>query len=77
MLAYDALAIAVLPVLGLVFSFGSFLLGLLAYPFLDFENLYWTEKPLPSYPFWLSVASIAGFALIWLLPVFIRPFQFS
>jgi hypothetical protein len=66
----EGMGLILLPFLGLVFGIGAFLLGLLTYPFWDFKDAFWTATPLPSYPFWVSVASIVGFELIWLLSVF-------
>lgn len=74
--AQEGIVLLGLPVLGLIFSVGSFLLGLLIYPFLDFTRPFWKEKLLPSYPFWASVGCMTGFGLTWLLPIFVKPFQF-
>jgi hypothetical protein len=71
--AQEGLVLLGLPILGLIFSVGGFLLGLLGYDFTDKSE---DENPLPTYPFWASVAAICGFALFWLVPVFIRPFYF-
>lgn len=75
--AQEGLVLLTLPIWGVIFIVGGFLLGLLIYLFVNYENSLWRDKPLPSYPFWISVASIIGFGLaFWLLPVFIRPFYF-
>ncbi len=65
-----------LPVLGLIFSAGSFLLSVLLYPGLNGTDSSDKENPFPSYPFWMSVGSMIGFGLTWLLSVFVKPFQF-
>lgn len=61
-----------LPFFALIISIGAFLLSLLIYPFIDFKAAFWTAQPLPSYPFWASVASMIGFELVWLLLMLVK-----
>ncbi|MDQ3800628.1 MAG: hypothetical protein M3384_14360 [Acidobacteriota bacterium] len=74
--AQEGLVLLSLPVLGLIFSAGSFLLSVLLYPGLNGTDSSDKENPFPSYPFWMSVGSMIGFGLTWLLSVFVKPFQF-
>lgn len=65
-----------LPLLGLIFSFGSFLLGLLMFTAMSFQNEFPAKKQLPSYPFWISVGSLIGFGFAWLLLIVVKTLRF-
>lgn len=68
--AQDGLVLLGLPFLAVFFSVGSFVLGFLLSPGLDLRK---TDKPLPSFPYWASVASITAYELFWLLHFLTNP----
>jgi hypothetical protein len=66
----EGLVLLLLPFFALFFSIGSFLLGLLSYPFLKFKAPFWTGNEMLNFPFRVSFALTTLLVLFWVFQFF-------
>ena len=68
--AQDGIAILASPVIAFIFGIGAFLAGFIINPFVIFEKTRRIQRTeLATYPFWIAIASMICFVLIWLFQI--------